>query len=289
MQSIPSFSYKKIPTPGIGVGFRSPHAQEILATRPKLDFFELLTDNHLAEGGYARQQAYAIRELYPVSMHCVGMSLGSSDPLDFTYLSKIKQLAKELDPVFISDHLCWSSFNKQHAHDLLPLPYTEEAVTHVSNRIKIIQEYLESNLLIENVSSYLSYKCSELNEWEFLTFVAEASNCKIILDVNNIFVSQYNNDIDAKKYIQKIPINLVAEIHLAGYEDNGEYLLDSHNNLVSEGVWELYKQVMMLDKTIPTLIEWDNDLPPFSTLFDEANKALQIKNSISQLPNTYAA
>ncbi len=267
-------------TPGIGVGFRSPHAKDIFTLKPNLDFFELLTDNHLAEGGYARQQAHLIRQDYPVTMHCVGMSLGGTDAIDFEYLAKIKQLAKELQPEIISDHLCWTSFENQHAHDLLPLPYTEEAIIHVSNRIRQIQDYLETTLVVENVSSYLTYECSQLNEWEFLTAIAETSNCKLLLDINNIYVSQFNNQIDAIEYINNIPLNIVAEIHLAGFEDKGDYLLDAHNNQVSTPVWELYQHVLKRHKHIPTLIEWDNDLPTFSILLAEAEKARAFQLSV---------
>ena len=279
MESTPSLKITNAPTPRIGVGFRSPHAKEILATKPKLDFFELLTDNHLAEGGYARQQAYAIRHDYPVTMHCVGMSLGGTDPIDFEYLSKIKQLAKELQPEFISDHLCWTSFEKQHAHDLLPLPYTEEAITHVSSRIRQIQDHLETTLVIENVSSYLTYTCSQLSEWEFLTAVAEEANSNILLDINNIYVSQFNNQIDALEYINNIPLEIVAEIHLAGFENKNDYLLDAHNHKVATPVWKLYEEVLKRDNCIPTLIEWDNDLPPFTTLLHEAEKAHDLQQS----------
>ena len=279
MEITPSYGLVKLSTPGIGVGLRSPHIKEILSTKPEVDFFELLTDNHLAEGGYSRQQAYLIRQDYPITMHCVGMSLGGTDPIDFAYLGKIKKLANELEPFCISDHLCWTSFNKQHAHDLLPLPYTEEAISYVSKRIRQIQDFLETTLVVENVSSYLSYECSIFTEWEFLTAVAETSNCKILLDLNNIYVSQYNNEIDAEEYIKNIPLNLVAEIHLAGFEHKGSYLLDAHNHKVSTPVWKLYQEVMKNNISIPTLIEWDNDLPPFSTLLEEAEKARRYQQS----------
>ena len=278
MSSLDTTNY---PTPSLGVGFRSPHLKDILATQPQLDFFELLTDNHLAEGGYARQQAYAIRENYPVTMHCVGMSLGGTDKIDFEYLRKIKQLANELQPNMISDHLCWTSFKKQHAHDLLPLPYTDETITHVSKRIEIIQDYLENTLVVENVSSYLNYECSSLSEWEFLSAIAETANCKILLDINNIFVSQFNNDFNATDYINNIPFDLVEEIHLAGFEDKGTYLLDAHNNKVAAPVWDLFKEVMKQNNNIPTLIEWDNELPEFTILLQEAEKARCIQQTIS--------
>ncbi len=279
MQSTPSFNFTKSSTPGIGVGLRSPHVKEILATTPDVDFFELLTDNHLAEGGYAREQAYAIRQNYPVTMHSVGMSLGGTDPIDFTYLAKIKRLAEELEPLCISDHLCWTSFAQQHANELLPLPYTEEAINYVSDRIIQIQDFLKTTLVVENVSSYLSYECSTMHEWEFLTAIAKASSCKILLDLNNIYVSQYNNEIDATEYIRNIPLELVAEIHLAGFEDKGIYLLDAHNHQVSTPVWQLYQEVMSKNHSIPTLIEWDNDIPPFSTLLQEAEKASYYQQS----------
>ncbi len=267
------------------MGLRSPHVKEIIETRPNLDFFELLTDNHLCDGGYARQQAYLIREHYPVSLHCVGMSLGGTDPLDFTYLDKIKTLARELEPMHISDHLCWTSYQSHHAHDLLPLPYTEEAVHHVSRRIRNIQDYLETTLVVENVSSYLEFAASELNEWEFLATVAEESGSQILLDLNNIHVSHYNNGTDAVEYIENIPLDRVAEIHLAGFEHKGEYLLDAHNNRVSDPVWELYRQITKKTLSIPTLIEWDNDLPPLETLLCEAGKARGIQSQAANARN----
>ncbi len=261
------------PTPKIGVGLRAPHVNEILTTMPDIGFFELLTDNHLSDGGYARQQAYAIREHYPVTMHCVGMSLGGTDDLDYSYLQRIKKLANELQPLCISDHLCWTSFNNHHAHDLLPLPYTEEVIKHVCRRIEMIQDFLETTLVIENVSSYLTYESSDLNEWEFINAIAEKSDCNILLDLNNIYVSEFNNNIDAYEYISNINLDKVVEIHLAGFEDKGTYLLDSHNNKVSTDVWHLYKEILMKNHSIPTLIEWDNDLPSLTTLLDEADKA----------------
>ena len=260
-------------TPRIGVGLRSPHVKEILATRPAIDFLELLADNHLCDGGYAREQAFLVREDYPVNLHCVGMSLGGTDPIDFDYLDKIRTLAKELEPEFVSDHLCWTSFNSHHAHDLLPLPYTEEAVRHASQRIRQIQDFLETTLVVENVSSYLGFECSTLTEWEFLAGVARESGCRILLDLNNIYVSQYNNAVDAQEYVRNIPAELVAEIHLAGFEHKGSYLLDAHNSKVSEPVWELYRQFIQHHAAVPTLIEWDNDLPPLATLLQEAEKA----------------
>lgn len=279
MQSGPSTDSEKPSTPRIGVGLRSAHVNEILATQPDLDFFELLTDNHLNEGGYAKQQAFLVRQDYPVSLHSVGMSLGGTDPIDFVYLEKIKALAQELEPVCISDHLCWTSFESHHAHDLLPLPYTEEAVHHVSRRIRQVQDFLETTLVVENVSSYLEFACSTLKEWEFLAAVSIESGCKILLDLNNIYVSQYNHAVDAQEYIRNIPLDRVAEIHLAGFEHKGSYLLDAHNRRVSAPVWELYRGLASSSISIPTLIEWDNELPPFSVLLEEAEQARRYQQS----------
>ena len=279
MESGPSTDPEMPSTPGIGVGLRSPHVNEILTTQPDLDFFELLTDNHLCEGGYARQQAFLVRQDYPVSLHSVGMSLGGTDPIDFAYLDKIKALAKELEPVCISDHLCWTSFENHHAHDLLPLPYTEEVVHHVSQRIRQVQDFLDTTLVVENVSSYLEFAGSSLKEWEFLTAVCVESGCKILLDLNNVYVSQYNNAASAQEYIRNIPLDRVAEIHLAGFEHKGSYLLDAHNRKVSAPVWELYRDLMGTSAPIPTLIEWDNELPPFSVLLEEAEQARRCQRS----------
>lgn len=267
---------------GVGVGLRTPHVNEILTTSPDLAWFELLTDNHLAEGGWARRQAIEVAKQYPVTMHCVGMSIGSVDPINFEYLDKIKALASEIKPKLISDHLCWSSLHSHYSHDLLPLPYTEEALKYLCERIKIIQDYLGVQIAVENISAYLAYKHSTISEVEFINQLAELSDSFILLDINNVYVNQKNIQLNSSEYIEAVNIDRVAEIHLAGFEDKGDYYLDSHNKPVNQEVWELYADLIKENSTIPTLIEWDHDIPEFEVLCNEANKA---KNIISSVEN----
>lgn len=268
---------------GVGVGLRAPHVNHILSTLPKLDWLELLADNHMVKGGWARQQAIEIAYHYPVTMHCVGMSIGSVDPINFEYLDKIKSLAKEVKPRLISDHLCWTSVHSHYSHDLLPLPYTEEALKYLTERISIIQEHLGVQIAIENVSAYLTYKHSCIDEVDFLNQLAEEADCLILFDINNVYVNKKNNNQNVAHYMDKINLNRVAEIHLAGFEDKGHYYLDAHNNLVSEPVWQLYRSLMQRNNVIPTLIEWDHDIPEFQVLYGEAQKALTIKSESKAL------
>jgi len=268
---------------GFGVGLRAPHINEILATHPQLDWFELLADNHICEGGWARRQALEIAARYPVTMHCVGMSIGSSDPINFAYLKKIKTLAAEVKPKLISDHLCWTSLHSHYSHDLLPLPYTQETLNYLTQRILSIQDYLGEKIAIENVSAYLTYKHSSINEVEFINQLAEKADCLILFDVNNVYVNQKNNAQNSHEYVDDINLNRVAEIHLAGFEDKDHYYLDAHNNLVSKGVWKLYMRLMQRKSDIPTLIEWDHDIPSFEVLYGEAMKAKRIKADLDKV------
>jgi len=262
---------------GVGVGLRAPHVNQILSTRPHLDWFELLADNHMVEGGWARQQAIEISNLYPVTMHCVGMSIGSVDPINYEYLDKVKSLARDVKPKLISDHLCWTSLHSHYSHDLLPLPYTEEVLKHLANRISIIQDYIDVQIAVENISAYLTYKHSCIDEVDFINQLAETADCLILFDINNVYVNQKNSKQNADDYIDQINLNRIAEIHLAGFEDKGHYYLDAHNNPVSEPVWDLFRRLMLRNNSIPTLIEWDHEIPEFQKLFDEAKKALSIK------------
>ena len=258
---------------GIGVGLRAPHVNEILQQRPKLDWLELLADNHITKGGWLRRQAIEVAEQYPVTLHCVGMSIGSIDPINYAYLKKIKSLAGEVKPKLISDHLCWTSLHSYYSHDLLPLPYTDEALNHVAARILQIQDYLGERIAIENVSAYLSYQHSSIDEVEFINMLSEKADCLILLDINNLYVNEKNNSQNSDEYINKINIDRIAEIHLAGYEDMGSYYLDAHNHRVSEGVWSLFEKFLQRKSTVPTLIEWDHDIPEFEVLYQEAIKA----------------
>ena len=265
---------------GVGVGLRARHVVEILKNKPSLDWFELLADNHMVDGGWARQQAIEIAQHYPITMHCVGMSIAASDPVDFTYLQKVKELATTIKPKLISDHLCWTTLKSQQSHDLLPFPFTDESLQHVVSRIDRIQDFLGERIAIENISSYLTYQHSSIEESQFINEVAHKADCHILLDLNNIYVNHYNNQQETYPYIDAIDLQRVAEIHLAGFEDKGNYYLDAHNNKVHDAVWDLYEYAMRIRNDIPTLIEWDHDIPDFSVLRAEAEKAIKIKRNI---------
>lgn len=264
------------PIHDVGIGLRSPHYQLIDQQKPRVPWFEVLIDNYLNKGGAARQHLHAIRENYPITFHGVSMSIGSADPINKAYLAALKQAMGEFEPAHISDHLCWSSINGQYSHDLLPLPYIKNAIRHVVDRIQQVQDVLQQQILIENVSSYLQYTMSAMDEWEFLVEIAERADCYILLDINNIYVSAFNQNFDPVRYLEAVPTERVREMHLAGYEDQGTHLLDTHSEAVHPPVWELYEQALQRFGPVPTLIEWDNDIPDFSVLQQEAHMASEI-------------
>ena len=262
------------PISGVGLGLRAPHYQTILNDLPTVPWFEALTDNYLNEGGYPLHFLERVASHYPLTFHGVGMSLGGTDPLDLNYLDKVKRLSNRFEPVYISDHLCWTAHGGLHSNDLLPLPYTEEAVKHVAKRIRQAQDYLGRRLLIENVSSYLSYQESAMSEAEFFVAVVEEADCDILCDINNIYVSAKNHQFDAKAYIDAVPASRVKEMHLAGFENQGDFLLDTHGYPVHEPVWELYQHALAHFGEVPTLIEWDSNIPEFSVLLEERRRAM---------------
>ncbi len=286
---------KHHPYLGFGLGLRTDHFQHILDHRPELDWFEILSENYMVDGGKPLYFLDAIREHYPVVMHGVSMSIGSTDPLNIEYLKQLKSLADTIQPKWISDHLCWTGVNSVNSHDLLPLPYNEEALNHVVERIKTVQDYLELPFLVENVSSYLTYINSEMKEWEFLNEVARLSGCKILLDVNNIYVSARNHDFKSEEYVDGIDKDFVWQFHLAGHTDYGDYVIDSHDHDVSDPVWELYRYALRRFGPISTMIERDDHIPPFPELYAELQIAKEIAeeelpqlNKINPSPNSYA-
>jgi len=264
------------PLQGVGVGLRDPHLNHVLEVMPDIPWFEILIDNYLNKGGKVFQNLSRIAQAYPLSFHGVGMSLGSTDPLNQEYLSALKKLCDEFNPVHVSDHLCWTCANGLHSHELLPLSYTSETINQVVNRIQQVQDFLGRRILVENVSSYLSYKESVMTEWQFYCEIVQRADCYMLLDVNNIYISAYNHGFDALDYINAIPENKVKEIHLAGFENRGDYLLDTHGAKVDPAVWQLYEYTIKKLGQVPTLIEWDNDIPDFSVLIEEACKANKI-------------
>jgi len=258
---------------GVGIGLRAEHYEYIKREQPDTPWFEVLIDNYLGHGGQIRQHLNDFSERYPLSFHGVGLSLGSCDPLNTHYLKLLKQAIDTYKPILVSDHLCWTGFQNEYSHDLLPMPYTEEAAQHIIKRINLVQDYLNTQILIENVSSYMQYQISSMSEVDFLVYVCEMADCHLLLDINNIYVSAYNHGFDAKEYLAKLPQQRIKEIHLAGYEDHGDYLLDTHSQTIHPPVWALYQQAISLYSARPTLIEWDTDIPEFSVLQQEADKA----------------
>jgi len=265
---------------GFGLGLRTAHYETILNENPAVDWFEILTENYLVPGGKPLYFLDKIREKYPVVMHGVSLSIGSSDPLDWDYLQQVKQLAKNIVPAWISDHLCWTGINGKNLHDLLPLPYTEEAIRHVSDRIMQVQNFFGQQILIENVSSYVTYKQSVMTEWEFLSEIAKRSDCLILLDVNNVYVSAINHEFNPIDYINGIPGKRVCQIHLAGHVNKGQYLIDTHDHPIIDSVWELYAETLHRYGAISTMIERDDNMPPFSDLLAELHQARQITKDV---------
>lgn len=274
---------------GVGLGLRAIHYPYILAHSPSIPWFEVLTENFFVKGGMVLQRLAQISERYPITFHGVGLSLGSADPLCESYLNKLKQLKNRFAPAYISDHLCWSSLQGRHFHELLPLPYTLATARHVAQRIRQVQDYLGQQILIENVSSYFSYTVSEMEEWEFINAVVEEADCFILLDINNIYVNSYNHKFSANKYLSGINKYRVKQLHLAGHQDCGSHLLDTHGALVSDAVWNLFAQAIDIFGAAPVSIEWDNAIPEFPILLQEAQKAQVIMDGRQSLVNTGVA
>ncbi|MVF23120.1 DUF692 domain-containing protein [Methylocaldum sp. BRCS4] len=267
---------KARPFLGFGLGLRKEHYEAILQGQPTVDWFEILTENYLVEGGKPLHYLERIRADYPIVMHGVSLSIGGTDPLNFDYLHQVKALADRIEPVWISDHLCWTGVDGLNLHDLLPLPYTEEALDHVVHRVGQVQEFLGRRILLENVSSYVSYADSEMSEWEFLAGVAETADCLILLDLNNIYVSARNHGFDPYDYLNHVPEKRVWQFHLAGHFDRGDLLIDTHDRTVIDEVWGLYEAAAVRFGTVSTMIERDDDIPPLEVLMKELNRARRI-------------
>ena len=268
--------HHKLPALGFGLGLRTEHYNAILESKPNVDWFEVLSENYMIPGGKPLHYLDRIRENYPVVMHGVSLSIGSTTPFDADYLRDLKKLADRIQPAWISDHLCWTGVHGQNIHDLLPLPYTEETAQHVAERVRIVQDYLGRRILLENVSSYASYVDSTMTEWEFITEIAEKADCLLLLDVNNIYVSSYNHQFDAKVFIDGVPKNRVQQIHLAGHQNNGDYIIDTHDAPVIDPVWDLYEYAISRLGAISTMIERDDHIPELGVLVEELQIARDI-------------
>lgn len=265
--------------PSAGIGLRAPHMRALLAAPPAVGWLEVHSENYFGRG-IPFDYLLEARARYPVSLHGVGMSLGSVDPLDPVHLQELKSLIDAVEPVLVSEHLSWGSVDGGHLNDLLPLPYTEEALDHMVARLAEVQDRLGRSILVENLSSYLQLYESSIPEWEFLAELATRSGCGILLDINNIHVSAVNHDFDARHYLRAIPAWAVEEMHLAGFTrkrfEDGEILIDTHSRPVAPPVWGLYAEALERFGPCPTLIEWDSDLPPLSVLVEEAARAQRL-------------
>jgi uncharacterized protein (UPF0276 family) len=278
-----------LPPNAAGIGLRAEHHAELLALQPAIAFVEVHSENYFGRGGPPRHWLHRARERYPLSLHGVGLSIGSTDPLRQDHLRRLRELIAELQPALVSEHLSWSSVDGLYANDLLPLPHTCEALDHVVERVQQVQDALGRAILLENLSSYLRFDADEMPEWAFLAEVARRSGCGLLLDVNNLYVSARNHAFDALEYLDALPGESVAQYHLAGFthrrfDDGNEILIDTHSRFVSEAVWALYAQVLQRIGPRPTLIEWDAELPPLPTLVAEAHKAAALMEDTHACP-----
>jgi len=264
---------RDFPMLGYGVGLRRQHYSHVLETRPSVDWFEVISENFMVAGGRALEVLEGVRASYPIAMHGVSLSIGSTDPLNRDYLRQLRDLARRFEPAWISDHLCWTGVGGRNLHDLIPLPYTGEALRHVVAQIREVQDILERPLLIENVSSYMAFADSTMTEWDFISTIADEADCGILLDLNNIFVSAFNHRFDANEYVDAVPAERVVQYHLAGHSDHGTHLLDTHDHPICDAVWALYERAVRRFGAVSAMVEWDDNIPEFAELARIADRA----------------
>lgn len=272
------------PDLGHGVGLRREHYERVLAAPIAVDWFEVISENFMVGGGRPLNVLDRVRAEKPVVLHGVSLSIGSTDPLDRDYLTALKGLAERIEPAWVSDHLCWTGVGGHNSHDLLPLPYTPEALAHVSERVLQVQDALGRAIALENVSTYLEFKGQAMPEWEFLAEIARRTDCGILLDVNNVFVSGCNHGFDPRAYLAAMPEEAVWQIHLAGHTDYGSYRLDTHSRPVCDEVWALYREAIARFGAVSTLVEWDEDIPEWDVLEAEAARARRERSALLDAP-----
>ncbi|MDX1975209.1 MAG: DUF692 family protein [Rickettsiales bacterium] len=273
---------------GFGLGLRAKHMTHIFDHKPAVDWFEIISENYMDTGGKPRRNLARIAKDYPIVMHGVSLSIGTIDPLNSEYLQKLKRLIDEVNPAWVSDHLCWTGVAHKNTHDLLPVPYTEEALKHIVQRIREVQDFLDRPIALENPSTYLEFKSSSMPEAEFIARMAEESGCNLLLDVNNVYVTCYNHRLDAKAYLDSLPLDRVIQIHLSGHTNKGTHIIDTHDDHVIDEVWSLYKYVVHKAGSVPnTMIEWDDKIPEFRVLYAELEKARAAAHTAHEytLPN----
>lgn len=270
---------------GHGLGLRSQHYADILNGNPDIDWFEVISENYMVPGGQPLRILDQIRARYPIVMHGVSLSIASTTPFDPEYLKGLKALADRTEPVFVSDHLCWTGVHGVNLHDLLPFPYTPEALDHVVARIQHVQDYLKRPLALENVSSYVQFRNSEMPEWEFIAEMTKRTGCWLVFDVNNVYVSAFNHEYDPYEFIVGIPADRVVQFHLAGHEHNMTHIIDTHDALVCDEVWTLYKAALKRFGPVSTIIERDDDIPPLNAMLEELGKARALAEEVFSEPN----
>lgn len=271
---------------GFGLGLRKEHYEDVLANLPKIDWFEIISENYMVDGGKPLDYLTRIREHYPMVMHGVSMSIGSTEPLNVDYLKQLKTLIDRVEPAWFSDHLCWTGVNGLNLHDLMPLPYTEEAIEHVVQRVTQVQDFMGRQMLLENVSSYVSFSDSQMSEWEFLSEVAERADCYILLDINNIYVSAYNHNFNPSSYLTSIPAERVYQFHLAGHTQENNIIIDTHDKPIAGPVFDLYAEAIQHFGEVSTMIERDDHIPPLLDLLDELE---QVRNIAKHHINNHLA
>lgn len=265
---------------GFGLGLRPKHYETVLETQPTdVDWFEIISEDYLVEGGNPLHYLFKIRELYPMAMHGVSLSIGSCDPLDYDYLKQLKALADRLEPAWISDHFCWTGVNGNNLHDLMPLPYTEEALAHIVDRIQQVQDYLGRRILLENPSSYVTYTDTCMSEQVFIRETAIRADCLLLLDVNNVYVSSFNHNFDPIDYLNTIPVDKVQQIHVAGHSNNGSHIIDTHDHPIIHEVWDLFAYTAKRFGHVSAMIERDDNIPPLEELVAELNTLRRIANT----------
>lgn len=284
---------KNPPLTGFGLGLRPVHytalGEHARAPRRRVDWLEIISENYMDIGGKPLRHLMELRDHYPVVMHGVSLSIGSTAPLNLNYLATLKALASRVEPAWVSDHLCWTGIAGLNMHDLLPLPFTEEALDHVASRVQQVQDYLGHPILLENTSSYVTYVDSAMPEWEFLRELARRTGCLLLLDVNNVYVNAVNHGFEPLQFLDAIPPALVRQIHLAGHEDHGTYIIDTHDHDVVPAVWALYAQAIARFGQVPTMIERDDHIPPLDMLMAELDQARQVAGSVAAIRNAMVA
>ncbi len=272
----PSANRFGLPHLGYGIGLRTPHVEQILSEWPEVDWFEVISENFMVDGGRPLEVLDRIAEHYPIAMHGVSLSIGSADPLDRDYLERLKRLVERVKPAWVSDHICWTGIQGRNSHDLLPVPYTPETLGHMVERIQAVQDLLGRPLVLENPSSYLEYADSRIPEWDFIAELAERADCGLLLDVNNVYVSSFNHGWDACQYLAAIPYDRVVQVHLAGHTNKGTHIIDTHSDCVIDEVWALYLEAHQRSGGRSTLVEWDERIPPFAEVHAEVLKAREL-------------